>query len=258
MKCFPIPLFKLGPQFQQLFHTVFLSLSPSCSKLFFQTIVMEQSCSKQTVPVRPSPLPTSLSRYQYAQYSQSSAPVIRPVQQRPVPAVLNNSDGSTYRRNDPANRTYRMRKRPPAQVYHCVQCNKHIKYPSKISEHIRKHTGEKPHICHLCGHCFSQAHTLKTHLQQHEREKPYKCSYCTAAFLNLCDKTEHETVKLFTEFKTLKFYSSNTFITRTTLLDLSTTTVPHFFKSEVLRKSLSNIPSQFYTRALSPADSRIQ
>ncbi|EFO84608.1 hypothetical protein CRE_03952 [Caenorhabditis remanei] len=97
-----------------------------------------------------------------------------------------------YRRNDPANRIYRMKKRPPAQVYHCVQCNKNIKYPSKITEHIRKHTGEKPHVCGICNQSFSQAHTLKTHMQQHSHEKPFKCSFCSLEFLDLMEKDEHE------------------------------------------------------------------
>lgn len=77
-------------------------------------------------------------------------------------------------------------------MYHCQQCDKHIKYPSKITEHIRKHTGEKAHQCTMCARSFSQAHTLKAHMAIHEHETPFKCSYCEIQFPNLILKDEHE------------------------------------------------------------------
>lgn len=77
-------------------------------------------------------------------------------------------------------------------MYHCPQCDKHIKYPSKITEHIRKHTGEKAHQCVFCQKSFSQAHTLKAHMITHEHETPYKCSFCAMEFQDPRDKEEHE------------------------------------------------------------------
>lgn len=188
---------------------------------------MEQSCSKPRLALnanprvnRPPPRvfqPTTASSHhhhhhhhhhisnysQYSPYSTSSSSnnnqltttssIIRG-NNGVAGATSSSSSASSqlYRRNDPANRSYRMKKRPPAQVYHCNQCNKNIKYPSKITEHIRKHTGEKPHLCGICHQNFSQAHTLKTHLRQHEHEKPFKCSFCDAEFFGLMEKEEHE------------------------------------------------------------------
>uniref|UniRef100_A0A8R1HW26 C2H2-type domain-containing protein n=1 Tax=Caenorhabditis japonica TaxID=281687 RepID=A0A8R1HW26_CAEJA len=100
---------------------------------------------------------------------------------------------TTYRRNDPTNRKYRMRKRAPAQVYYCTQCEKHIKYPSKINEHMRKHTGERPYACPVCRDCFTQSHALKRHMMVHVvLEKPFQCLFCLVSFKLLRDKDEHE------------------------------------------------------------------
>uniref|UniRef100_A0A1I7X1L2 C2H2-type domain-containing protein n=1 Tax=Heterorhabditis bacteriophora TaxID=37862 RepID=A0A1I7X1L2_HETBA len=89
-------------------------------------------------------------------------------------------------------RKYRMIRRQPAKTFFCHQCNKEIKYPSKIAEHLRKHTGEKPYLCHICGVSFSQGHVLKVHLRGHHGERPYKCSYCVKAFTGLSQKKSHE------------------------------------------------------------------
>ncbi|CAL2029985.1 unnamed protein product [Caenorhabditis brenneri] len=134
-----------------------------------------------SVPPPPQPRIQNQPDFHYSTYSPSSSP---PRDDQHVETV--------YRRNDPSNRMYRMKKRPPAQVYHCVQCNKNIKYPSKITEHIRKHTGEKPHVCVVCHQSFSQAHTLKAHMLMHEHEKPYKCSFCPMGFALVHQKDEHE------------------------------------------------------------------
>uniref|UniRef100_A0A8R1DGD6 C2H2-type domain-containing protein n=1 Tax=Caenorhabditis japonica TaxID=281687 RepID=A0A8R1DGD6_CAEJA len=147
---------------------------------------MEQSCSKTVIRIVRSPPPTDRPPNHHYPYS-TFMPHVRTVQ-----AAEQEAPPPTYRRNDPSNRNYRMRKRAPAQVYYCTQCNKHIKYPSKISEHIRKHTGEKPHMCPVCSLCFSQAHTLKTHMNVHVNEKPFKCSFCPASFKHLMEKNEHE------------------------------------------------------------------
>lgn len=151
---------------------------------------MAESCVKPQLPrpripnIRVFQPTTRIPTFTYEQFNESVE-------------ILPSRPECLYRRNDPTNRSYRMKKRPPAQIYHCVQCNKHIKYPSKITEHIRKHTGEKPNVCSICNISFSQAHTLKTHMQQHAHEKPYKCSFCTAEFLNVYEKNEHEEVRNF-------------------------------------------------------------
>uniref|UniRef100_A0A1I7UM28 Zinc finger protein n=2 Tax=Caenorhabditis tropicalis TaxID=1561998 RepID=A0A1I7UM28_9PELO len=157
---------------------------------------MEQSCSKPRM--RPIPQDIHYSSYPINASSSSSSTnssIFHPPHQLSRlmrPNRHHVESGMFYRRNDPANRAYRMKKRVPAQVYHCVQCNKNIKYPSKITEHIRKHTGEKPHTCGICLQSFSQAHTLKTHMQQHSHEKPYKCAFCPEAFVNIHEKRVHE------------------------------------------------------------------
>ncbi|CAP38761.1 Protein CBG22103 [Caenorhabditis briggsae] len=175
---------------------------------------MEQSCSKAPPPPPPSlarffhpriPFPRVLqpkgtftpmeipnSYLQYCVTSSTQPTILRRGNGAGTSSDARSRPDTVYRRNDPANRPYVMKKRPQAQVYHCVQCNKNIKYPSKITEHIRKHTGEKAHVCRVCDRSFSQAHTLKAHMLQHSNETPYKCSYCPVEFADLVDKDEHE------------------------------------------------------------------
>ncbi|KAK0425780.1 hypothetical protein QR680_009381 [Steinernema hermaphroditum] len=80
-----------------------------------------------------------------------------------------------------------------ATYYKCEQCDKIIRYPSKIKEHQRSHTGERPFQCHICKLSFSQKGALKCHIRLHTGEKPFKCTWeCGKSFVSSSARLLHE------------------------------------------------------------------
>ncbi|GMR53176.1 hypothetical protein PMAYCL1PPCAC_23371, partial [Pristionchus mayeri] len=91
---------------------------------------------------------------------------------------------------------YTFTQRKTATFYHCAECNKTFKHPSKIAEHMRKHTRERPFLCHICGARFTQGGSLKVHERAHLGVLPYKCSYCDRHFATQYNQRNHEAVHL--------------------------------------------------------------